>query len=497
MTTLATPIPDSRPVENHLFTIKLTIALALVALADFLFYDERIGLSVAIFAVAVMAGSLAANIGGITQRRALTATVVLAVGLVPAVEELNVVSFLIAVATLALAVAILTHPKLEGLRDRLRALRDVLLIGPFRLIGDVAGSLNVNALTATIAKWLVPLILAGVFLLLFAEANPLIENWLRLFNPQSASSHVNLAHLLFWTAVLSVVWPFINPKWWPRRAAAASHVVSPDPAASEAASPSLDFFGVDMILRALILFNLLFAVQTGLDLIYLWLNAKLPPGVNYADYAHRGAYALIVTALLAAAFVLAATRPGGPAEKSRVIRPLVYVWIAQNIMLVASSILRLQLYVEIYLLTYWRIAAFAWMGLVSIGLLLIVARIALQRSNGWLIRMNLVSLVATFYICALTNFAAIIADYNVSHSREAGGKGVNLDLCYLSTLGPQAIPAIDRAIQAQGDNAGLVGRRSELVQLQALDMDSWRSWSFRWWRLQHYLNDRASRAEAG
>jgi hypothetical protein len=201
--------------------------------------------------------------------------------------------------------------------------------------------------------------------------------------------------------------------------------------------------------------------------------------------------------LLAAVLVLAAMRPGGPAEKSRIIRPLVYVWIAQNIMLVVSSMLRLQLYVETYRLTYWRVAAFVGMGLVSIGLFLIVARIALQRSNVWLIRTNLISLAVTFYICALTNSAAIIADYNVSHSREAGGKGVNLDLCYLSTLGPQAIPAIDRAIQARGDNAGLVGRRSELVQLQALDMDSWRSWGFRWWRLQHYLNDRASRAEAG
>ena len=126
-----------------------------------------------------------------------------------------------------------------------------------------------------------------------------------------------------------------------------------------------------------------------------------------------------------------------------------------------------------------------------------IARIALQRSNAWLIRVNLISLAATLYVCALTNFGAIIADYNVSHSHEAGGKGVNLDVCYLSSLGPPAIPAIDRAIQARGDNAALVSRRHELVQLQALDMASWRSWGFRQWRLQRYLDDQASRAEVG
>jgi hypothetical protein len=501
MTTLATSFPDSRPVakpiERHLVAVKLAIALVLAALADFLFYDQRLGLSVAIFAIAVVVGSLAANIGGFTQRRTLAAAIVLVVGLLPAVEDLSFISFLFANIALGVAVAILTHANLEGWRDRLGAFRDLFLIGPFRLIGDVAGSLNVNSLTATIARWLVPLILGGVFILLFAEANPLIENWLRLFDPQSATSHISVGHLLFWAAALSLMWPFINTKWRPRKEAIVRETASPTPAASEASSPSLDFFGADTIQRSLILFNLLFLVQTGLDLIYLWGNAKLPPGVNYADYAHRGAYALILTALLAAGFVLAAMRPGGAAEKSGIIRPLVYVWIAQNIVLVASSMLRLQLYVETYLLTYWRIAAFVWMLLVGFGLFLIIARIALKRSNAWLIRMNLVSLAATFYICALTNFAAIIADYNVSHSHEAGGKGVNLDLCYLSSLGPQAIPAIDRAIQVRDDNAGLVGRHVELVQLQALDMASWRSWGFRSWRLQRYLDDRASRGEAG
>ena len=36
-------------------------------------------------------------------------------------------------------------------------------------------------------------------------------------------------------------------------------------------------------------------------------------------------------------------------------------------MLVISSILRLDLYVQTYLLTYWRIAAFIWMLLVAAG----------------------------------------------------------------------------------------------------------------------------------
>ena len=169
--------------------------------------------------------------------------------------------------------------------------------------------------------------------------------------------------------------------------------------AQETRSDGTDFFGVTTILRSLILFNLLFAVQTMLDVIYLWGNAKLPDDISYASYAHQGAYPLILTALLAAGFVLAAMKPGGPAEQSSVIRPLVYLWVAQNVLLVASSILRLDLYVQIYLADL----------LARRGLYLDVACrhsgccssspvSALNRSNGWLIRANLITLTATLYV---------------------------------------------------------------------------------------------------
>jgi hypothetical protein len=137
------------------------------------------------------------------------------------------------------------------------------------------------------------------------------------------------------------------------------------------------------------------------------------------------------------------------------------------------------------------------MLLVALGLLLIVARIILQRSNDWLIHVNLIALTATLYICSLVNFAAMIADYNVSHSREASGKGVQIDTNYLVHLGPQALPAIDRAIALRGSDPTLVSRRNCLVEQQQKDMASWRSWGFRSWRLQRYLDAQLKNSTAG
>jgi hypothetical protein len=61
-------------------------------------------------------------------------------------------------------------------------------------------------------------------------------------------------------------------------------------------------------LRSLVIFNAMFLVQNILDAMYLWGGKQLPAGLTYADYAHRGAYPLMATALLTAVFVLLALR---------------------------------------------------------------------------------------------------------------------------------------------------------------------------------------------
>lgn len=480
------PLPDVQSINRNALPLKLALVFGLTALADVLFWSQRVGFSFAVFAVALFAGTWLGNLVTPERRRAAIAVVVLLAGLVPAIEAFNTLSCVLAVAALGGSVAILTNPNFSRLADALRAYVDLFLIGPFRLIGDIIRMTNVGALVSGFALWFVPLLFSVIFIALFASANPLIEYWIRELKPADAASHINFDRTLFWALVLSMVWPFVHVRWRQRKERTTA------PPSAEPVQPFSDLshlLTAGAILRSLILFNLLFAVQTLLDAIYLWGDAKLPGGFGYGDYAHRGAYPLIVTALLAAGFVLVTMRPGGPAEKSAVIRPLVYLWVGQNVLLVAASMLRLDRYVQVYLLTGTRVAAFVWMLLVAIGLVLIVMRIILKQSNGWLVRMNLISLAATLYLCGLLNFDAVIADYNVTHSREASGKGVNIDLNYLTSLGPQALPALDRAGHLQGVNVPRCAR-NRLESTQAADMASWRSWGFRSWRLQRYLDAR-------
>jgi len=289
--------------------------------------------------------------------------------------------------------------------------------------------------------------------------------------------------MAFWAMIGCAIWPLIHRRIKARRIRQAEAGVAAEPPAPD------HLLGAQAMSRSLILFNALFALQTVLDLVYLWGGAALPDGMSHAQYAHRGAYPLIATALLAAGFVLIAMRPGGPAERSGFIRPLVLAWIGQNILLVISSIFRLDLYVAAFSLTELRLAAFIWMLLVAAGLLLILIQIILKRPNSWLVTANAAVLALVLYGCCFINAPQVIAAYNLAHSREAGGAGPNLDLKYLLSLGPQVLPVLEPALRSipalQPNVAGL--RVDQGLEAAGKTPANCRAWGFRTWRLQRYL----------
>jgi hypothetical protein len=476
------------PALFHGFPSKLTLAVAMTGFADWLFYDHRVGISLVLFLLSLVSVSLLSNRVPMTAGHALVTCATLAAGLAPLVEDLNFLSVLFGILTVAIVISRLTNPFIEEWRDYFRALRSLLLAGPFRLVADIVrsgiGSLSSGHVTA----WIIPLLLSGLFLLLFASANPLIERSFTTFDFRKSLSEPNFFRVSFWAVMVSLVWPFIAVRWKPRkpRVGVEATLAEGSPAIAE---PESAFSGPQVILRSLVLFNLMFAVQTVLDFVYLWGGVALPDGMTYASYAHRGAYPLMLTALLAAVFILIAIRPGGPAERQPAIRILVFVWIAQNVILVISSMLRLDLYVQSYSLTYWRIAALIWMMLVALGLLLIVARMVLDRPNSWLVGANLFTLTIVLYCCAFINFPWVIATYNVEHSREVSGQGALLDFYYLTSLGPQALPAIDRYLRhPMRIQSYFNGQRDGVVQRRRRELDGWRAWSFCGWRLDRYLD---------
>ncbi|MEQ1769460.1 MAG: DUF4173 domain-containing protein [Devosia sp.] len=487
-------------------------ATVLVVLGDLLFWPHEPGINLPLFGLAIGVALLALNPDRIKEREVRVAALVAVVALLPAIEAPTFTGFLwglfgVSLLTLALSDRL---PKLY--EDLPGALARFGVVAPFRLMADglrllgEAGDQKMGGrFLRGLLAWVVPAVFAMVFVFLFVAANPLIEAGLKAIRIDWLMSLLSPERIVLWGVIALMVWPLLAPKLlnWPERLAMHGPV-----------RPVTDgaIFGEAAIRNSLVVFNLIFLVQSAMDLLYLWGGVRLPEGMSHAEYAHRGAYPLIVTALLAAAFVLAAMRRGGAGERSPLIRVMVYLWIGQNVLLVVSSILRLELYVEEFALTELRLAAGLWMGLVALGLVLILARIALSRSNAWLVAMNLTALGVVLYGVSVVDTRAMIAWFNVQHSYELTGKGQRLDGYLMGDLGWTAMPAVDYflahaptqgesvydSLRTDGSEAQYVmpeqaGSYRDLRMMReaqagfVLAQQDWQSWSWRGERLRQYV----------
>ena len=298
-----------------------------------------------------------------------------------------------------------------------------------------------------------PLAGGAVFVALFAQANPVIAALIeRLRLP--AFDWALLPRMLLWGLFALLGWGVLRARP-PRR------LLGTLDATGDVILPG---FSLASITLSLILFNALFAVQNLMDLAYLSGSLALPQGITLADYAHRGAYPLVATALLAALFVAVTSRPGSSAAASPLVRRLVTVWIAQNVILVISAAWRTWDYVQAYSLTELRISALLWMALVAAGLVLVLVRMLQAKSLSWLINANLVSTGLLLTAVSFVELGSVAANWNVRHAREIDGDGAQLDLCYLGRLGSSALPALDQIVAANPPPA----LKSSLEQLRAL-----------------------------
>ncbi|MFC4291033.1 DUF4153 domain-containing protein [Sphingorhabdus arenilitoris] len=432
MTTAAFTTP------RYSFLMKLLVAALLVTMGDIFFYQGILdGAGGGIFAAVWTAGAFVTQRSIWRDKRALAA---LFMAMLFAGAQIIDPSFLTWILFwCAISMAILL-PSTAAFDDGWRWFQRLMFhainqyVRPFTDWTKLRSANRRGHRRSLLSAWrilVLPVIGSGIFLLLFAQANPLISKFVDSISLPSLGSDLHL-RLLTWALIFAAVWASLRPQ-------VARHLYSTFDGTGDVRIAGVSVMSVTISLFA---FNLLFAVQNISDIAFLWAGQGLPDGVTFAEYAHSGAYPLIATALLAGLFVLVTLRPGSATANAPWIRRLVVMWIVQNIFLVASSILRTLDYIEVYSLTQLRIAALAWMGLVAIGLALVCIRIFLMRRASWLINSNLAAALLLLTGYSFVDTGATAAHWNVGHAREVGGKGVSLDLCYLHQLGPSALLAL-------------------------------------------------------
>jgi hypothetical protein len=458
------------------FAFKASAAVALVVVGDLLFYRHAIGATAGAFALLLTLAATALHPAARRDPKAACALLAAAVLALVQVEAPGLLAWTLFWAALTLAVLL---PRAHGFDDawrwsqRLAAQAVVGLVGPWIDLGRARKAGRMGALwrwKAVLPLLALPVVGGAIFLTLFAAANPVIASALSSLRMPAFTADLG-GRVVFWLAILILVWGVLRPR---RRRAL--------PVGRARRDSVLPGVSVASVTLSLIVFNALFAVQNGLDAVILWGGAGPPAGLTLAEYAHRGAYPLIATALLAGLFVLLFLAPGSPTAKVRPIRVLVVAWVAQNLFLVASSILRTVDYVQAYSLTRLRIAALVWMGLVALGLVLVCWRMLRGKSGAWLINANAAAAALVLVAASVVDLGAVAASWNVRHAREVGGRGPELDVCYLNRLGPSALVSLVE-LERRAPSPDLADRVAwvrevNLIALRERQSD-WRGWTWR------------------
>jgi Domain of unknown function (DUF4173) len=339
---------------------------------------------------------------------------------------------------------------------------------------------------------IVPLTISTVFLVLLAFANPVIEatlyrvilldfDWIF----RRMGEVISLRSIIVFSLTSVMLWPVLQTLDWFVGGQANANVEAPRWHAV--------YFSPSTVALTLVVLNLMFAWQNSLDVHYVWLLGQLPDTATHAEYVHRGAYTLIVTALLAAAFVLVALRQGSDTASTPLVRKLVYLWIVQNLLLVASSAQRTFSYIVEFGWTEWRISGLIWMGLVFFALVVVILRVWKDLSSRWLINVNLFATGTLLTAMTLVDVQGFAAERNVD--KALSDAAYQLDYNYLYAMGPDSLPALRRFRDATRDmflsspqvDLGLHMKRSR-IDLEVGRLEGhvhWRQRKWQSWTLRH------------
>ncbi len=188
--------------------------------------------------------------------------------------------------------------------------------------------------------------------------------------------------------------------------------------------------------------TLLYLVFSGIQILYLFLGRmQLPGGYTYAEYAREGFFQLLAVSFLNLVLVLA-----GLAffRESRVLKGVLTVMSLCTFVMIASSALRMILYIRFYYLTFLRILVL--FGLAVLALLFLGILVSIFRESFPLFGYSVAVVTLCYLALSFSRPDYWIARVNVeAMTRSEDGFFLGRpyhDYRFLSTLSADAAPVL-------------------------------------------------------
>lgn len=192
--------------------------------------------------------------------------------------------------------------------------------------------------------------------------------------------------------------------------------------------------------------SLMYVPFSVIQILGLFLGKlTLPEGYTYAEYAREGFFQLLAVAILNLVIVLLCM---ALFRESKILKGVLTIMSLCTFIMIASSAMRMLLYVETYNLTFLRI--FVLWALAVLFLLFLGVVIQIYKESFPLFRYGM-TVVTVFYIgLAFSHPDYVIAKFNLENS------GASLDYSYLAELSSDAAPVLIPYLKEHGYDLSVV-----------------------------------------
>jgi len=316
------------------------------------------------------------------------------------------------------------------------------------------------------ARWTVYAVPAGLvalFAAIFAAANPVIADWLRTAVEAVDDAVPSPVRIAFWALCAVAAAGLLRPvlRTIARIDARLGVADVAEPTGAPAAAPR-----IALARNSMIALNALFLGYNALDAEYLW-RGHTPSGMIHTQYAHAGAVWLTIAFVLSTIVLGALFR--GPIEhdaRGRLARALAYVWAGQNFILAAGTFRRITMYIAYSGLTELRIVGVLGTSLATLGLAIVVYKVARHRTMLWVMRRQLDALAIAVVLFVAAPTGDLAMRYNVA--RIAVDQYRPLLHLFEQPIRAEAVPALlplldhPDPVVREGVAAMVVGKREQL-----------------------------------
>lgn len=251
---------------------------------------------------------------------------------------------------------------------------------------------------------------------------------------------------------------------------------------------------IGVITPILILYLMFFFSQTAYFLSAF--SGFLPEGMVYSEYARRGFFELCTVSTINLAFIallLFFTKESGKRLLSRIYGSLFSLF---SVALIAISLSKMLLYIDIYGLTPKRLYTSWFMAFLLVVFLFVIVR--LWRPSFNMIKWWAAAAMAMFLVLCYANTDKLIARYNVEGYR--AGRLQQLDVYLMDELGAEATPYL---IEVLRDESEKNTYRNEVRQILKNKIDNgdregdWRSLTLSGYRSRQLLMEHRDLILAG